>query len=71
MVNERISAAVKDSGLKQKFIADEIGISESSFSSILAGKRRVDVDEFFSLCRVLKKKPDELYHYGAQREAQT
>lgn len=62
MVNERISAAVADSGLKQKYIADRIGVSEPTFSAILAGKRKVDVDEFFSLCQVLKKTPpDEGY----------
>ena len=69
MVNERINAAVQDSGLKQKFIAEQIGISEPSFSALLAGKRKVDVDEFFGLCQVLKKNPDELYNYGRQREA--
>lgn len=49
MVNERISAAVADSGLKKKYIADCIGISESAFSSLLTGKRKVSVDEFFCL----------------------
>ena len=69
MVNERISAAVEDSGLKQKYIADRIGVSEPTFSAILAGKRKVDVEEFFRLCRVLKKTPEELYHYKRTQEA--
>ncbi len=63
MVNERINAAVEDSGLKQKFIADKIGISEPSFSAMLSGKRKIDVDEFFGLCMVLNMKPDQLYYY--------
>lgn len=66
MVNDRISAAVEDSGLKQKFIADKIGISEPSFSAMLSGKRKVDVDEFFGLCMVLNMNPDKLYHYERQ-----
>lgn len=69
MVNERISAAVADSGLKQKYIADRIGMSEPTFSAMLAGKRKVDVDEFFGLCQVLKKTPEELYHYERAQEA--
>ncbi|MBR3503679.1 MAG: helix-turn-helix transcriptional regulator [Clostridia bacterium] len=69
MVNERISAAVADSGLKQKYIADRIGMSEPTFSAMLAGKRKVDVDEFFGLCQVLKKTPEELYHYKPAKEA--
>lgn len=63
MVNERISAAVADSGLKQKYIANRIGMSEPTFSAMLAGKRKIDVDEFFRLCQVLKKTPEELYRY--------
>lgn len=69
MVNERINAAVEDSGLKQKYIADRIGVSEPTFSAILSGKRKVDVDEFFSLCQVLQKTPEQLYHYKRPQEA--
>ena len=69
MVNEHISAAVADSGLKQKYIAERIGMSEPTLSAVLAGKRKVDVDEFFGLCQVLKKTPEELYHYKPSREA--
>lgn len=63
MVNEHINAAVEDSGLKQKHIAELIGMSEPTFSALLSGKRGVDVDEFFAICQVLQKTPDELYHY--------
>lgn len=63
MVNERINAAVEDSGLKQKYIAEQIGMSEPTLSAMLSGKRGVDVDEFFAICQVLQKTPDELYHY--------
>lgn len=63
MVNKCISAAVSDSGLKQRFIAERIGVSEQVFSAMLAGKRKIDVDEFFGLCQVLNKTPEELYHY--------
>ncbi len=66
MVNERINAAVEDSGLKQKYIADRIGVSEPTFSAILSGKRKVDVDEFFSICQVLQKTPEQLYYYQKQ-----
>lgn len=63
MVHESIRAAIADSGLKQRFIADTIGMSEQTLSAVLSGRRKVDVDEFFRLCGVLKKSPDELYNY--------
>ena len=69
MVNESIRAAVVDSGLKQKFIADAIGMSDPTFSAVLSGKRKVDVDEFFKLCQVLKKSPTDLYFYKRVQEA--
>lgn len=67
MVNENINAAVADSGLKQKYIAASIGMSEQTFSALLAGRRKVDVDEFFGLCQILGKTPDELYNYKCVR----
>lgn len=67
MVNERVCKAVVDSGMKQKFIADHIGVSEPTFSAMMAGRRKIDVDEFFGICEVLKMTPDHLYNYPCQQ----
>lgn len=67
MVYESINAAVKDSGIKQKYIAERVGITESMFSAMLAGRRKVDVDEFFKLCQVLGKTPEQLYNYRSEQ----
>lgn len=69
MVNERISEALTDSGLKQRYVAEKIGMSEQAFSALLTGRRKVDVEEFFKLCCVLNKTPDELYHYKSAQKA--
>lgn len=69
MLNERISAAIADSGLKQRFIAERIGMSEQIFSALLAGKRKVTVEEFFGICQVLNMTPEQLYNYKGRREA--
>ena len=63
MVNDRIRAAIRDSGLKQRYIADRTGLKEQFLSAILNGSRRVTADEFFSLCQVLNMTPEELYNY--------
>ena len=63
MVHERVCAAVKESGFKQKFIADKIGVSEQTFVAILNGTRKISVDEFFGLCGILGKSPNELYGF--------
>lgn len=69
MINDRVCKAIADSGIKQKYVAERIGVSEPTFSAILAGKRKIDVDEFFGICEALKMKPDELYNYGLKQEA--
>lgn len=65
MLKDSISAAVNDSGLKQKYIAEQMGLSEPTFSAIMTGRRKIDVDEFFKLANILHKTPSELYNYAA------
>lgn len=70
MVNDRVCRAVADSGMKQKFIAEKIGMSEPTFSAVLAGKRKLDVDEFFKICVVLKMRPEVLYNYDGTQQGE-
>lgn len=65
LVHERVCAAVKESGFKQKFIAERIGVSEQAFGAILNGTRKISVDEFFGLCGILGKSPNELYGFNS------
>ncbi len=63
MLHERIDAAIKASGIKQKAIAAKLGVSEQALSALLAGRRKIGADEFFRLCVVLNKTPTELYNF--------
>lgn len=69
MVHERICNAVEKSGFKQKVIAERIGVSEQTFCAMLSGKRKIYVDEFFSLCLVLGVAPNELYGFSTSEES--
>ena len=64
LVHERVCAAVKKSGFKQKFIAEHIGVSEQTFVAMLNGTRKISVDEFFGLCGILDMSPNELYGFN-------
>ena len=64
MVHDRVCAAVERSGMKQKAIAERIGVSEQTFSAMLAGRRKINVDEFFGICLVLGVAPDDLYGFS-------
>lgn len=63
LLYKRVNAAVKKSGLKQKAIAERIGVSEQALCAMLAGQRKIYVEEFFGLCRVLGVTPDTLYGF--------
>lgn len=46
--------AVKKSGLKQTWIAEQIGVSENTLSSFLSGKQNLGKPAQILLARVLK-----------------
>ena len=56
-----IIEAINQSGLKQKFIAEKVGISEAALSSMLNGNLKIDADVFFAIACVLRMTPDEIY----------
>lgn len=66
MVHTRVKEHLSKMQVKQNWLARRMNISESSLSMILAGKRRMTVDELECLCAVLCVpvstfvKPDEL-----------
>ena len=59
-VAERISNLIDDKGMKQKFIAQKIDVSETAMSAMLSGKQKIDVETFIKICFVLGTTPDEL-----------
>ena len=54
MVRENIAAYVKQNGIKQKFIADNIGISPSAVSQLLNGDREISAEEYINICNLFK-----------------
>ncbi len=54
MVAQKLAQYIEDKGIKQKAIADAIGISPQALSSTLAGKRTLGADEYRDICRFLE-----------------
>ena len=52
MVRENIATYVKNNGIKQKFIADNIGISPSAVSQLLNGEREISAEEYINICNL-------------------
>lgn len=66
MAAAKLKALIDKSGLKQKFIAEKIGISEATLSSMLNGNQRIDVDTFFAIAVILRMTPDQIYAFGTE-----
>ena len=56
----KIKQAIQDSGLKQKFIASKIGVSEISISYWIIGQRNPSRDHIKNLAKILKFRMSDL-----------
>lgn len=63
MTAEKLNDAIAESGLKQKFIAEKIGISEQALTNMLKGRQKIDIDTFFAIAVVLRMTPDQIYSF--------
>lgn len=63
MAADRLREIIDARGLKQKFIAEKVGISETAISSMLNGNQKIDIDTFFAIANVLQMTPDEIYSF--------
>lgn len=57
---------VKASGLKQRFIAEQIGVAEKTLSYILTGRTKCSIDVYANLCAALNKPLAEFIRYGTE-----
>lgn len=57
-INERLSDYVREHGIKRVYIAQKTGLSADTVSKILNGNRRIQADEFLSICTALNIDPN-------------
>lgn len=54
MVNRKLlEEKIKQKGLKKSFIAESIGVSRSTFSSLLSNKTEFKASQIRALCKLL------------------
>lgn len=59
---------ILEKGLKQKYIAEKMGITEQKMSDILNERKVVDDSVILSLCNALDVSPNELFGYSKWRD---
>ncbi len=50
-----------EKGLKQKFVAEKVGITSKQFSNLLNGRRVINANDVWKLSLALNVTPNELF----------
>lgn len=58
MVHERVREHIRQMRVKQNWLSKRMHMSEGALSLILAGKRKMTVDELEQMCAILCVPPD-------------
>lgn len=53
MVGSRIKEYLKSNGIKQSYVADEVGITDSLMSAICNKDRAIDCLVYYKICKLL------------------
>ena len=54
MLGKVIKDYMKENGIKQQFIAEEIGTTPQTLGAMLNGQRKIEATEYFNICKALK-----------------
>lgn len=57
---EKVKRLIQDKGLKQKYIAEQAGLTEQQLSDILNGRKRLQVEYIMPICSAIGISPNEL-----------
>ena len=52
-MGEKIKAYLDSHGIKQTFLAEQTGFSDSIISDICLGNRKIEVKEYYRICKAL------------------
>ena len=58
-VQSRISAYIRQMGIKQTVICEKTGIPKDALCGMLNNKRKMSADEYELICRALEKTPND------------
>ena len=52
-IGNQIQKVIKEKGLKQGYVAKELGMTDKTMSEIIHGKRKLSAEELIGICMVL------------------
>ena len=69
-VSDVLKRRIKESDHKQKAIASQIGLNETTFSAKLNGHRKLYADEFRDICLVLVLNADDILRETVEQKTE-
>lgn len=67
-VRECLRPAIDEKGYKYHHVANEAGLTDQQLSDIMNKRRRLEVNEFVRICKVIGATPNEVLGYGAEAD---
>ena len=64
VTQSKVADYVRNMGVKQSWLAEKTGLTESIVSDIFRGKRKMTADEFVCICKALGKNPNDFMEAG-------
>ena len=64
-----IKKVMDEKGYKQRFVAEQIGLSEQAFCDLLNGRRVMKISEVVPIVKVLGITPNDLFSHNDQKGA--
>lgn len=63
VVEQRIAKHLAKEGRTQRWLAEQVGLTDAKISFAFNGQRELTVDEFERICKALKTSPTQFIHY--------
>ena len=60
-VGKSIKSMINERGMKQTFVAQKIGVSDTLLSSMLTGRSRIDSDLLPAICEAIGVSPEDVF----------
>ncbi len=60
-VIDNVKTLIRAKGLKQKFVAEKMGISPQEFSNILTGRKKFETEHVVPICNALNITANDLF----------
>lgn len=65
LVISNMRRIIRNSGMKQKAVAERMGINGNQLSAMLTGRRLIGVVDVISFCAAMNVEPNELFGMSA------